>query len=49
MEGNIDARIMLSTILVQEERIDEAITLLAPPKDSGRTFDVSYFLCIWKY
>ncbi|KMZ60000.1 putative Transcription factor [Zostera marina] len=33
MKNNVDVRISLSLILVQEERIDEAITLLSPPLD----------------
>ncbi|XP_072950353.1 uncharacterized protein [Typha angustifolia] len=34
MEGNVDIRITLSSLLLEEEKCDEAIILLSPPKNS---------------
>lgn len=35
LEDDVDARITLTSLLLEEGKIDEAILLLVPPKDSG--------------
>ncbi|XP_010930397.1 uncharacterized protein [Elaeis guineensis] len=41
MEDNIDARLTLSSILLEEGKEDETIILLSPPKNSEAVFDLS--------
>lgn len=41
MEDNIDARLTLSSILLEEGKEDETIILLSPPKSSEPVFDLS--------
>ncbi|XP_043690462.1 general transcription factor 3C polypeptide 3 isoform X2 [Telopea speciosissima] len=45
MEGNIDARLTLASLLLEEEKEDEAIQLLSPPKNSGSTVDKNSIQC----
>ena len=35
LEDNIDARLTLASLLLEEAKEDEAISLLAPPKNFG--------------
>jgi hypothetical protein len=44
MMDNISIRITLSTLLIDEDKIDEAISLLCPPKDSGMVFTIFFYV-----
>jgi general transcription factor 3C polypeptide 3 (transcription factor C subunit 4) len=35
LEDNVDARLTLASLLLEEAKEDEAISLLTPPKDLG--------------
>jgi general transcription factor 3C polypeptide 3 (transcription factor C subunit 4) len=35
MKDNIDIRLTLSSLLIDEDKTDEAVTLLSPPKNPG--------------
>ncbi|KAJ4964536.1 hypothetical protein NE237_016385 [Protea cynaroides] len=39
MEGNVDARLTLASLLLEEKKEDEAIQLLSPPNNSESTVD----------
>ncbi|KAI3898536.1 hypothetical protein MKW92_031125 [Papaver armeniacum] len=41
MEGNVDARLILASLLIEEDKQDEVIKLLSPPEDSAPTSDTS--------
>lgn len=38
LKDNIDARITLSSLLVEDDKVDEAVSLLSSPKSSGKLF-----------
>ncbi|KAG8089649.1 hypothetical protein GUJ93_ZPchr0011g28392 [Zizania palustris] len=47
MEDNIDVRITLSSLLVNEDKIDEAIVLLSPPENSKSLSATDQPKCWW--
>ncbi|XP_015952642.1 uncharacterized protein LOC107477182 [Arachis duranensis] len=43
LQDDVDARITLASLLIEEGKEDEAISLLSPPKDSGKYHELFFF------
>jgi hypothetical protein len=47
MKDNIDIRLTLSSLLIDDDKTDEAATLLSPPKISGIVLIKMFYAANW--
>jgi len=51
LEDNVGARLTLASLLLEDDRVDETISLLSPPENSGinQLVIVVFIVVVWSY